>query len=191
MIGEKLKAWREARGLSQEAVGARLNVSRETVTRVERGKQPPGKALRGRIENLLSQCDPITNDDHSDCDIPFSDSGLESIPVDQLEQLIRRLVDQRDWASVNLVSKRLLDLKLAQVNAQIITTNYDKILELELREKRMVADGSRARGIFPINSEDEMHDPKMQRPPKPICEMSLEEEREWRDKTVKYTNKNK
>jgi hypothetical protein len=46
-LGQSLRSFREAAGLSQEAVAQQLQVSRSTVSRVERGQEPSQRMAEG------------------------------------------------------------------------------------------------------------------------------------------------
>jgi transcriptional regulator with XRE-family HTH domain len=55
-VGERLRAWREAHGLSQSQLGRHLGVESFTVSRWERGaQQPPERMLDLALRELERQ----------------------------------------------------------------------------------------------------------------------------------------
>lgn len=127
MLGEKLREWREGQGLSQTAVGKRLECAREHVGRIETGKKTPSKFLAARIEALISdeECDQITPEDHTPrvfvshaavCEEPPAYAVRRSIWLEaencRLEALLREYTEEKDWGAVKEITTELLNRKI-------------------------------------------------------------------------------
>ncbi|WP_010099525.1 helix-turn-helix domain-containing protein [Ornithinibacillus scapharcae] len=54
MNGDKLKAMREKRKLTQEQLAAHLNISRNFISAIENGRRKPSLAMLERIANVLN-----------------------------------------------------------------------------------------------------------------------------------------
>ncbi len=52
-IGDTLRAYRRALGLTQRQLGAQLGMHRSTVGKVETGKERPSEQMLGRMRELL------------------------------------------------------------------------------------------------------------------------------------------
>lgn len=50
---EKIRVWRNRKGLTQEALAMRLQCSQMTVSRYERGTEPKTEEEKKRIESVL------------------------------------------------------------------------------------------------------------------------------------------
>ena len=62
-FGEKLTNYRKKAGLSQEALGEKLNVTRQTVSKWELGQTAPGMDDLSRMSELFNvSVDELTND---------------------------------------------------------------------------------------------------------------------------------
>lgn len=61
VLGELIKAARKARGLSQKALAVRLNISRQTISAIERGE--PSVALGSVLEAGYVLGIPLLSDD--------------------------------------------------------------------------------------------------------------------------------
>lgn len=83
-----IAAWREARGLSQEALGGRLGVTDVTVSRWETGKRQPDLNAQAAIAEALD-IDPMDLARHPDQ--PSADALLRGQPADVVENAFKML----------------------------------------------------------------------------------------------------
>lgn len=81
-----IAAWRESKGLSQEALGGRLGVSDVTVSRWETGKRQPDLNAQAAIAEALG-LDPMDLARHPAT--PSADALLRDQPAEVQEQAIR------------------------------------------------------------------------------------------------------
>lgn len=82
--GEKLRAWREGRGLTGTQLGEKIGITQGQVSRLEKGlHRPDWKTLDNIIELTNGAVTPNDFADLPECDDPDTDDSPESDALDE------------------------------------------------------------------------------------------------------------